>query len=250
MKTKVHQIKLLLSSLLISAAAYAQNIPVLKPGSVVLLDFSADYLHNFNTDKSLSNCEKVMHKLNAQKDYKLTAEDERILSYCDETKESPWEIIGYACSWYCLGGGDSVTASSQLASQGKNNYDPENAHDLDYQTAWVEGAAGNGAGEYLVYHFKGFTNPIDEIIVVNGYVKSQAAWENNARVKKLKVYVDNQPVAILELEDKRAEQGFKVKRIHPDKEEWTMRFEILEVYPGKKYEDAVITDIYFDGPSH
>ncbi|MBQ2239790.1 MAG: hypothetical protein II322_03130 [Alistipes sp.] len=28
---------------------------------------------------------------------------------------------------------------------------------------------------------------------------------------------------------------------------WSIKFEILEVYPGDKYDDTVITEIYFDG---
>jgi hypothetical protein len=28
---------------------------------------------------------------------------------------------------------------------------------------------------------------------------------------------------------------------------WTMRFEIMDVYKGDKYDDTAITEIYFDG---
>jgi hypothetical protein len=28
---------------------------------------------------------------------------------------------------------------------------------------------------------------------------------------------------------------------------WTLRFEILDVYPGEKYTDTVISELYFDG---
>ncbi len=241
---------ILFTALLISALFLnAQEIPVIQPSGVTPLDFPAEFIRDFNSDESFSRCEKVWKKME-DKNYKLTAEDERILSYCHETKDNAWDIIGSACSWYCRGGGDSVTASSRLPNQGKNNYDPGNAHDLSYETAWVEGVSGSGTGEYLVYHFKEETNPIKEIIVINGYVKSQQAWENNARVEKLKVYVNGQPFAILELEDQRAEQTFKINAIDGNKKGWTIRFEILEVYPGKKYEDAAITEIYFDGPSH
>lgn len=227
-----------------------QNIPTIFPEQILEVDFSEAFLKNFNSEKSFANCEKVYQKLQ-QKNYQLTADDEKILSLCDETKESPWEVLGGGCSWYCNGGGDSVTASSQLKSQGKFNYHPGNAHDLDYATAWIEGVPGHGIGEYLTYHFRPTSNVVEKIIIINGYVKSQAVWENNTRIKKLKVYVDGIPIAILELEDKRAEQYFPVKAIHPKKDRfYTLKFEIMEVYPGKKYEDAVITDIFFDGPSH
>ena len=40
----------------------------------------------------------------------------------------------------------------------------------------VEGVAGYGIGEYLVYKFHKNTPEINTIIIVNGYVKSNSAW--------------------------------------------------------------------------
>ena len=31
------------------------------------------------------------------------------------------------------------------------------------------------------------------------------------------------------------------------KPDWTLRFEILDVYPGSRYDDTVIAELYFDG---
>ena len=70
-------------------------------------------------------------------------------------------------------------------------------------------------------------------------------------MKRLKMYYDGQPYAILELQDTRDEQDFNVGLLgycdvdHP--EDWTLRFEILEVYPGRKYRNTAITELYFDG---
>jgi hypothetical protein len=38
--------------------------------------------------------------------------------------------------------------------------------------------------------------------------------------------------------------GYEDKETAPA---WSIKFEILEVYPGEKYQDAAITEIYFDG---
>ena len=61
----------------------------------------------------------------------------------------------------------------------------------------------------------------------------------------------------MNLEDKIANQGFKVEPIgYIDREDWealetkpdwTLKFEILEVYKGLKYDDTAISEIYFDG---
>jgi len=128
---------------------------------------------------------------------------------------------------------------------------------LNYKNAWVEGADGYGIGEYLLYTFGGASPRINEIIVVNGYVKNKTAWENNSRVKKLKVYIDDKPYAILNLKDIIGSQSYKVEPIGNSdrkdwnvlktKPDWTLKFEILDVYKGLKYDDVVISEIYFDG---
>lgn len=229
--------------------ALAQKTPVFQPDSVKEIDF----------EKNSKIFNKLMKRA-SQKDFDyntLTKEEQSIF---DETKESYWDVIGAACSWYCGGGPYAVTASSQLESQGAVNYKASNAHDLNYRTAWVEGVEGYGIGEYLTYKFKGGSPRITTIIVVNGYVKSQKAFKENSRVKKLKVYKDNKPIAILNLKDIMGEQRFEIGTIgdsvpdipiwnqkkvnYPD---WKLKFEIMEVYKGDKYDDTALSEIYFDG---
>lgn len=71
------------------------------------------------------------------------------------------------------------------------------------------------------------------------------------------MYVDDKPYAILNLADSRQEQFFKFEPLgYGDREDWNklqnkpwwaIKFEILEVYKGEKYDDTAITEIYFDG---
>lgn len=235
-----------------------QKFKVLEP-SVVDLDLSPEGEARFKRDSDLYP--SVVRNLDKVGDIeKLSAEEQRIYSTYDETKENYWHILGDGCSWYCGGGAKEITASSTLKPQGNVSYDPGNAEDLDYRTAWVEGVPGYGIGQYLLYTFAPEAPRITEIIVVNGYVKSERAYLENSRVKKLKVYLNNEPYLILNLEDKRSSQSFavlpigngnrdstedydKLKTLKP----WTLKFEIAEVYKGTKYDDVVITEIYFDG---
>jgi hypothetical protein len=191
----------------------------------------------------------------------FSAEDQRIYREVDAMYDSGpdqgyWDAVDGGCNWYCAGGPKEVRASSELKSQGENTYTAENAHDLSYKNAWAEGAPGPGIGEYLIYTFVPSAPRITEIIVANGYLKSERAYRDNARVKKLKVYLNEKPFAILNLEDRRSTQHFPFppigngdrlsgdfKNLPP----WTLKFEILEVYKGAKYDDTVITEIYFDG---
>ena len=248
---------LMVSLILISMTAFGQTVKEMNPVLGVLIDKSPEKEIEFIENKK--KCEVILKKINNQADFnkKLTNEEKILLENYSEGKESSWDIFGLGCSWYCGGGADTISASSYLKSFNGINYFPKNIHDLSYQTAWVEGVSGDGIGEYITYHFPPENPRITKIIVVNGYVKSLQTWKNNSRVKKLKMYIDNKPFAILNLADSRQEQSFKFDPIgYGDRKDWkklkakpwwTIRFEIMEVYQGDKYDDTAITQIYFDG---
>lgn len=249
---------LLVMLMLVSTITFSQ-VPSVQSTIGIPLDFSPEAISKFNTPEAYAACEKVYAQLNAEGRtwQQLTESEKHILASCDETKESVWDTEGGGCSWYCGMGPSSVEASSSLASQGNNTYDAENAHDFSYKSAWVEGASGYGIGEYLLYTFAPENPRINKIKIVNGYVKSQKAWENNSRVKKLNMYVNDELYAYLNLKDIMDEQHFSVPAVgHADranynllkqKESWTIKFEIAEVYEGAKYDDVVIAEIFFDG---
>lgn len=158
------------------------------------------------------------------------------------------------CSWYCAGDVRGVKASSELASARGITYAAKNAHDFDPRTAWVEGVGGNGEGEYLEYTFLFDRSDYDgrvgitTVLLSNGYKKSRELWKANSRVKKMKMYVDGRARAIIESLDRYEIQTVEIGKImFPPKKKTVIRFEILEVYPGEKYQDTAITDLVFDG---
>lgn len=243
--------------LVVHASGIAQSVATeLKPSETRLLDLSAEGEAKFNDN--LERYAKISEKLSSgTKMEDLTPEERRILNETNETMEDYWDVIGGGCSWYCGGAPQEVTASSALKPQGTNSYGADNAQDLSFKTAWVEGVPGYGVGEYLLYKFSSTSPRITDIIVINGYVKSERAYRDNSRVKKLKMYLNDTPYAILLLDDQRSRQRFKFAPIgHGNREDgkalkllpsWTLKFEILEVYKGLKYDDVAITEIYFDG---
>lgn len=238
-----------------------QEIPVMEPTSIGRsLDFSPEFVKRYNSAEAFKDCQKVYDqmKIDGRDWNQLTAAELDILKFCDEVKADVWDPVGDACSWYCGGGPSSITASSHLTAQGTIKYVAKNAHDFSYKNAWVEGVEGYGVGEYLTYMFAPESPRITEIIVVNGYVKTPTAWQENSRVKTLQVYYNETPLAILKLRDVRAEQRFKFDPIgdlnrestaisNKKPQPWSLKFEILEVYKGSKYSDTVISEIYFDG---
>ncbi|MBQ5513582.1 MAG: hypothetical protein IIT83_07840 [Bacteroidales bacterium] len=201
------------------------------------------------TDEGAANFAKAEKYLKEHSDDMLNVDWDYLnkLGY-DEMSGDYFDPIGEGCSWYCGDGGPiKITASSRLASQGANNYNEKNLHDYRTNTPWVEGVQGYGIGEWVEYTFKAKNPRITTINIVTGYNKSQSAWKNNSRVKKLKLYIKGKPVAILNLEDCRCVQSFVIDPVTDANKEWTMKFEIVDVYKGDKWDDTAISEIYFDG---
>src|SRR5687768_907242 len=124
---------LLFSSLPVSA----QKIKELKPILGYLVDKSPEKEIEFINN--IPKCIEIWAKLDSgiAKD-SLTKEETKILDDCSdtETKESSWDILGIGCSWYCGGGQDTNSASSNLQPSKGIKYAPNNIHDLSYETAW------------------------------------------------------------------------------------------------------------------
>ena len=227
---------LLILALLCGGTAQSQ-IKNFYPKKVVKPDLSAKREKEINRQNEL--LQKKTPTASEQKELNI------LLEKSGEVVENAWDIIDSGCSWYCGGGNYKIKASSSLG----DSYKAEFANDLSYKTAWVEGKKDEGIGEYLEYYFKNDSPRITEIIISNGYMKSEETWKNNNRVKKLKLYVNGVPFGILNLKDSRTDQYFEMGTLGHNKNgtDLILKFEILEVYKGSKYNDTAITEIYFDG---
>ncbi len=164
-----------------------------------------------------------------------------------------YDAVG-CCSFYCGCNIGEQKASSTLKQQGKQDYKASNIHDLDYSTTWVEGAEGYGIGEWVEYTLPASNPRITDINIANGYVRTKKQWSENSRVKVLDVEVNGKPFAKIHLADVYALQTVKVPYIgysdrdsFEGKEPIRIRFIIREVYPGTKYKDTAISEIFFDG---
>jgi hypothetical protein len=64
------------------------------------------------------------------------------------------------------------------------------------------------------------------------------------------MYYNGKPLATLSLQDSRTLQTFNMGTLgyhDSTKPDWTLKFEILEVYPGTRYDDTAFAELYFDG---
>lgn len=170
-------------------------------------------------------------------------------------KEDPeeMEFWGGECSFYCADFSHTERASSALPHRARLRYDAAQAHDFKLDTAWVEGKEGDGIGEFIEYTLEAPERTGDDLkvtglIVFNGYRKSRELWQDNSRVKRLKMYVDGKAHAVINLEDAYNYQTVEVGavRLKP-KKKTTLRFEIMDVYKGRKYSDTAITEIELTG---
>ncbi len=134
-------------------------------------------------------------------------------------------------------------ASSVLPPQGNKNYNVQNLSDEDPTTAWVPDGKNSGIGESFEISSRSLN------VIYNGYQANPTVWRNNARVKKLKVYRDNEPLCFLELTDEMGAQVFElpVEAGYSDEPKSFFRFEIVAVYKGAKYNDVAISEIEWSG---
>lgn len=164
---------------------------------------------------------------------------------------------------------DSVTASSELATIGKNNYYVDQLGDLNLETAWIEGIEGNGTGEKITVTF---VFPEDhtkystayqffgQINIFNGYCKSLKHWQENGRIKTLKVFYNTTEICLIELVDTWHLQEVSIasyfknnyfqqylRASHEIVKGDQLTFEIMDVYPGTKYDHIALSEFLIEG---
>lgn len=161
-----------------------------------------------------------------------------------------------------------------------NNYDYswKSIKDKDLTTAWVEGASGDGIGEYVIIPVKGEyqylyyedninnKNILISLKLNNGLCKSEKTFINNNRVKKAKITLYEVPVRFgqhdtevlkeayvmydeeIELKDIMEEQTFDfISNPKASFDEGLFylyaQLTILDVYPGEKFQDTCISEM-------
>ncbi len=227
-------------SVLATCSIVGQNLPIIKP----------NLLHpNDYTEQEQLVWEQTFETYQALTDGKVSyAELDSIDTLHMDSLDQGYGVstLGIGCSWYCGGGPSKINSSEYLSKNGNITYGPENVHDFNLLTAWVPKKA---IGAELEFYFDPRSPRITSIIIYNGYIKNDEVWTNNSRVAKLLFKVDNQPIAILELEDVTNGQEFKfdsIKANDPSRD-FKLSVEVLEIYRGQKYDDVVISEINFDG---
>jgi hypothetical protein len=130
--------------------------------------------------------------------------------------------------------------SSALPTSKSNHYDPAMMFDGNRATAWVEADQGDGIGETITLHF-GAQRSLVGFEIINGYDKDQKIWSANARVGQLQAETGDGQVQDITLKDVRGASRFDFDA--PVETSW-LRLTIKSVYPGAKYRDTAISELY------
>jgi hypothetical protein len=147
------------------------------------------------------------------------------------------------------GHGVSVKTSSTLPKQGKSTYDASNMvdnGDRSEATAWSEGVAGGGVGEWIEFTITSGYYIGSSWQIGNGYTRNKEIWQANNRVKKMAVTVDEKLIGYVMLANVSTIQSFDIapnwlKDAPAFKKGTKIRFTIEEIYKGSKYDDTLIS---------
>lgn len=132
----------------------------------------------------------------------------------------------------------SVTSSSALEATSTASYGATNLVDGDLATAWNEGAEGPGIGEWVRFEFSRQW-VLARIEIANGYQKDDERYFGNGRVRSLAIEYSTGTTQLVDLLDSK-----DIQTIIPTRQpvEW-FKITIVDVYPGKIWDDTALSEV-------
>ena len=176
-------------------------------------------------------------------------------------KSEMWGDISYPLS-------DKVTASATKPANNKQASNIKNIQDYNLNTAWVfdTNAEQKTAAFEFVFKFPkyaAYAGPYQfdgTCYVFNGYCKTLNTWTENSRAKKLLLYYNEQPVCYINLKDTWHFQSFDISKFFKNRRDGKhmqakfeikngdrLKFEVVDVYKGTKFNDVAISEFLCEG---
>jgi len=150
-----------------------------------------DDILNGIKDMTVNNMPEIVYKAvdgMPEKTFSLVSLGRNVMTY-DEAIEWLDGKIGDTTDLLSAPSFTRVSASSVRAPIGNNSYEPEMAIDGSMDTAWCEGAPGNGAGEWIELEAD-TPQTVCGIWIRNGYQKSLKTYQSNNTVAEVRVITD------------------------------------------------------------
>lgn len=137
----------------------------------------------------------------------------------------------------------TTSASSHLPTDHGGQYQSWMATDDTLETAWVEGVAGPGVGEWIELTFPG-TVEVHSIAIDVGYDRDADIFARNNRIKQVTLVFSDGEQVELDFADQRGMQTIPLVRAPgPNVMTTSVRIVIDQVYPGSKYDDTCLAEI-------
>jgi hypothetical protein len=133
----------------------------------------------------------------------------------------------------------SINASSYLTEK-SIVHEPYRIYDGDKNTAWVEGKADDGIGEYVLIDFRD-KKAVSTINIINGYAKQERLYYSNNRVKTIRIEFENGEGFEYSLKDKN--MGYQTIKLKEEINTNFIKLIIKDVYRGNKYRDTCISEV-------
>lgn len=141
--------------------------------------------------------------------------------------EAPGEPVAVAVT--------QAAASSEVPPSGEVSYSAANLVDGDETTAWKEGVAGDGAGEWVELRLEGEV-PVVRLLLWNGY-QAPGRYREHNRVSLARIEVGDRAFTA-DLVDVEGPQAVDLPEpVLSD----VVRFTILDAHAGRRYEDTALS---------
>ncbi len=145
----------------------------------------------------------------------------------------------------------SASASSYLQNNWNRfseNYHPSYALDGDPKTAWVEGAEGDGLGEWIEWPISTLANArAIKVRVRSGYFKSKPLFEANAAPKEVRIEVRDTSGAVVAQASADLPRKMDWQEVVIDtakaRDLGALRIAIVSAHAGKQYHDTCVSDV-------
>lgn len=196
-------------------------------------------------DKERENREALRKQTQTEGKFKPQALQEKTPDRSSQTQgqtEEKIESEPHISSHALTGSFSTAKASSHLPDKGDLTYGPENVMDGKPETAWNEGVSGHGAGEWLMLE-SDHDQVVTGINILAGYAKNADIYQQNNRIKTLKVECADGTSKVFRLEDRSDYASYHDLAFDKPVRTKSIKFTVIDIYPGSKYEDTCISEI-------
>jgi len=145
-----------------------------------------------------------------------------------------------------------VKATTKAEPFGGMTYDAANIIDGNMKTCWLSATEGKNEDIEITVDLEeveGITQAaVSDIYFFSGNRKDYQTWKDYSRIKKISMTVNDLPYGEIKFEDTYKQQSIDLDKFKIDRSRrCRIRFRIVDVYKGNKYNQLAVSDIQLLG---